>query len=505
MLQKRRLLINALAAAAQVIVTGGSFFVLYRYVKDAVGIEYFGVWSLVLATTSASSLANLGLAASVVKFVSMYLARGDTRRVARIVETATISLAGVLLAVLAALYPAAGSLLALPLDGPQTAAALAILPYAFVAFWLTSVAAVLQGSLDGHQRVDLRSYLLMGSSVVYLAAAFALVPSRGLVGLAQAQALQAGLLLVATWVALRRVATGLPAIPNRWTWSVFREMVVYSANFQVISVFKLLTEPLAKWLVTLFAGTAAVGFFEFAQRMVFQLRALFVSAHQAIVPAIADLKERDAAALEKVYITSFRVILYLVLAALPLLIVILPLVSRLWLGAYEPVFVTFAVLLAAGWFLNMLSNPAYFAYLGIGRLRWNVAGHAAIGILNVVLGYALGSMYGGTGVVTGFVAALIAGSVLIAAAYQRAHSVRLSHLLQRESSVLFAAGIAGLMVAVWIWGLPYGIAFRALLACGAYSVAVAIPLWVHPVRRTLCAWCRSLLPTGSERTPAELP
>lgn len=502
MLQKRQLLVNALAAAAQVIVTGGSFFVLYRYVKDAVGIEYFGVWSLVLATTSASSLANLGLAASVVKFVSMYRARGDIRRVVRIVETAVISLAVFLLVVLAALYPAAGYLLALPLDGAQTAAALAILPYAFVAFWITSVAAVLQGSLDGHHRVDLRSYLLMGSSVIYLAAAFALVPSRGLVGLAQAQALQAGLLLIATWVALRRVATGLPIVPVRWTWSVFREMLAYSASFQAISVFKLLTEPLAKWLVTIFAGAAAVGFFEFAQRMVFQLRALFVSAHQAIVPTIADLQERDAAALEKVYVASFRVILYLVLAALPLLIVILPLVARLWLGAYEPLFVTFSVLLAAGWFLNMLSNPAYFAYLGIGKLRWNVAGHAAIGMLNVALGYVLGRMYGGTGVVAGFAAALIVGSLLIAASYQRAYAVRLSRLLERESAVLFAAGMAGLLVAVWIWGLPYGIASRGLLACAAYGAAVALPLWKHPVRRTLWAWCRTLLPNRSEGTPA---
>ncbi len=478
---------------------------LYRYVKDAVGIEYFGVWSLVLATTSASSLANLGLAASVVKFVSMYRARGDTQHVVRVVETAVISLAVFLLAVLAALYPAAGYLLALPLDGPQTAAAMAILPYAFVAFWLTSVAAVLQGSIDGHQRVDLRSYLLMGASVVYLAAAFALVPARGLVGLAQAQALQAGLLLVASWVALRRVATGLPAVPVRWTWSVFREMLTYSASFQVISVFKLLTEPLAKWLVTIFAGAAAVGFFEFAHRMVFQLRALFVSAHQAIVPAIADLKERDAAALGKIYVASFRVILYLVLAALPLLIVSLPLVSRLWLGAYEPLFVTFSVLLAAGWFLNMLSNPAYFAYLGIGKLRWNVAGHAVIGILNLALGYMLGQIFGGTGVVAGFVAALIGGSMLMAMAYHREYSVALSALVQRESLILCAAAAAGLLVAVWIWGLPHGIGLRALLAGSAYCAAVALPLWMHPVRRTLVAWCNSLLQTRTGGTSPQRP
>ncbi len=501
MLQKRRLLVNALASALQVMVTGGTFFVLYRYVKDTVGIEYFGVWSLVLATTSVSSLANLGLATSVVKFVSMYLARGHFERVVQIVETATVSLAAFLLVVLLALYPAAAYLLALPLQPSQVTAALAILPYAFAAFWLTSIAGVLQGALDGHQRVDLRHFLLMGATLAYLAAALLLVPARGLVGLAQAQLMQAGLLLFASWFVLRRIMPRLPLIPRRWTWNVFREMLSYSANFQLISVCKLLTEPLTKWLVTIFGGAAVVGYFEFAHRMVFQLRALFVTAHQSIVPAIADLQERQTEALRQVYVMSFRLVLYLILGLLPLFIVLTPVVSRLWLGSYESLFVSFSILLFVGWFLNMLSNPAYFAYLGMGELRWNVLGHVAIGVLNGTLGLALGRLYGGTGVVVGFVVALLAGSALIAAAYQRAHPVRLSELLQRESFLLGAAGLVGLAAALWISSLWDSMWTQGLLAPVAYAMAVALPLWMHPVRRKLQAWCVHLILRRAE-TPS---
>ena len=69
MITKRRLLINALMAVMQVVVIGGSFVVLYAFVERTLGIALFGVWALVLATTSASGIANLGLGNSAVKFV----------------------------------------------------------------------------------------------------------------------------------------------------------------------------------------------------------------------------------------------------------------------------------------------------------------------------------------------------------------------------------------------------------------------------------------------------
>ena len=88
-------------------------------------------------------------------------------------------------------------------------------------------------------------------------------------------------------------------------------------------------------------------------------------------------------------------------SALPLLVGLTPLVSRLWLGAYVPVFVTFAMLLFAGWFLNLAANPAYFANMGTGELRWNVISHVTNGVLNLGFGVLLGMLFGGVGVVVG--------------------------------------------------------------------------------------------------------
>ncbi len=503
MIEKRRVLVNALAAAAQVVVIGGVFLVLYRFLRDQIGAADFGVWALVLATTSAGSIANLGLAASAVKFVSQYLAREDRARVAQIVQTAALSVGVFLGVVLLAVYPLLNALLAVLVEpADKLPAARSILSYALASFWLTSVAGVFLSCLDGLHRVDLRSLLLSVTALVYLALAFVLVPEGGLIGIAQAQVLQAGLLLLAAWILLRRLLPGLPLVPYRWRRAVFREMLGYSLNFQAISVAQLLLEPTVKALVSRFGGVATLANFEFAYRMVVQLRALIVTAHQALVPTLADLQEKQPALLREVYRTSYHLVAYLLAASLPFLIAVTPLVSRLWIGVYEPQFVLFATLLLVGWFVNLTANPAYFANMGTGALRWNVIGHGVMGVLSAGLGLLLGAAFGGTGVVVGFVAALVAGSLVISLAYQRRYQIRLAELAQPQTLWLAAAGLAGLALALFLYDrleAAWSLAALCALVVGAYGAVVIHPLWRHPMRRQVSGWLVHLLP--SRRAP----
>ena len=378
------------------------------------------------------------------KFVAQHLARGDRAHVRRVVQTSVLTVGAFLGLVLLGFYPLLGWGLAFLIEpAAKVPAALAVLPYALVSFWLLSAASVLQSCLDGLHRIDLRCLLSMAGSVAYLLFVFWLVPERGLIGLAQAQVAQSALLLVGAWAVTKRLLPGLPLVPWRWDPGAFREMLAYSLNFQLISFSRLLFEPVTKSLLSKFGGVGVLAYFEMAHKMVLQLRALVVAAHRAVVPAIADLQERDAARVRSIYATSFRLLLYLILPSLPFLVAMTPTISRLYVGFYEPHFVLFADVLFVGWFLNMLVNPAYFANMGTGTLRPNVWGHVTIGVLNGALGGLLGWLFGSVGVVVGFVVALLAGSALIAALYHRAHDVRLGELAGRASLLLGLAGLAG--------------------------------------------------------------
>jgi len=498
MLPKRQLTINILAAGTQALITGLGFFFLYRFVEGAVGIERLGVWSLVLGSVIVTSLVNLGLGSSVVKFVSMHLARGDAARAALVAQTAFLTLAAILPVVLFAIYPVVKWALAtLPDDLRDAPAllseALIILPYAMGSFWALSVASVSLGIIDGHHRIDLRSSLQICGVFVYLIVAFRLVPDHGLLGLAWAHLAQSVLLLLGSWIVAYKLLDPLPLFPWKWRWHALKEILEYSLKFQVIAIFWMLVDPLTRWLVSVFGGLAATGWLEYASRMVFQLRALFASAHQALVPTIARLQEHQTAMLNTVYRASFRIILYLVLLFLPVLIAATPFVSLLWhRGTIQPTFVLYAVLLFLGWFLNLLSNPAYFAYIGIGTLRWNVIGRITIGVLNLALGGLLGWLFGGTGVVLGFVLALIVGSSVTAVAYQREHEIRFSELVDHASVRLGAIGISCLAL-MWVILESTGVSWAmAIAAPTIMGLVLLLPAWRHPIRIEIRQWLSQL-------------
>jgi O-antigen/teichoic acid export membrane protein len=505
-MRKRRILINALMSVVQVVITGGALFVLYRFLLDTIGVADFGVWAVVLATTSASGVAKLGFNASTVKFVSMYLARDDEGRIVQIVQTAVLSIGVLLVVVLLIAYPLLLKLLAVIIPAENLPDAYAILPYALVSFWLVSIGSVLQSCIDGHHRIDLRSVVVMTTTLVYLTLAFVLVPRHGLIGLAQAQVLQGAFLVLLSWILLKRLLRPLPLLPYRWNRSTFSEILGYSVNFQVISVAQMLFEPTTKSLLSKFGGVDMAGYFEMANRMVVQLRSLIATAHQSIVPAIADLQETNPSLIQDIYKKSYHLLLYLILPSLPFLLVLTPLISRLWIGAYQPTFVLFATLLFLGWFLNMTANPAYFANMGIGTLRWNVIGHVVIGILNGALGLLLGWQIGGVGVVIGFVVALVTGSVLIAVSYQRTHAIRAGDLVQRESLWLGAASLLALAVTYTLYNsLHASWSFLAMagLVVGLYLALIGFPLWHHPMRHQIQGWLMSLWRANAPKPASE--
>lgn len=498
MIQSRRLFSNVVVSGLQVVVVGLSYLLLYPFLLRTLGADLFGLWTLVLATTTASNLANLGLAGSMVKFVAQYQAREDDAYVRLLIQTALLTLAVVLGVVLLAAYPLFGWLLdyLVARKTPDLVdEALLLLPYALTSFWLTALAGVALSSLDGFQRVDRRGVLTMAAALLYLGLGVWLTLTDGLLGLARAQVLQAAFLLVASWITLQRTMPTLPWLPRRWSFGAFREMLGYSVNFQLISLTQMLLMPVTSALLTRFGGVALTGYFELANRIVLQLRALIVTAYQAIVPTIADLHERDPAAVRTLYHTSLTLLLYLVLPTLALLLLVAPYLSEVFVGTGQPDFIRYSRLLVVGWFLNILGAPAYFAYMGTGVLRWNVVSHALMGLGNAGLGVALGLWLGGDGVVLGLTVALLVGGVIPMIAYQREQSIAWGAMADAALGRLAATVGAGSLgawalhrflpeVPLWLRGTAVLLAFTAIVGPAA---------WAHPVRRQVLGWITDVL------------
>ena len=497
-MNRRQVLLNAATTFAQVIGSAATLFFLYRFLVRTIGVQGLGIWSLVLATTSVVTLANQGFSASIVKFVAKYVAHQRIEEVSVLIQTTLISVALAIFAISLALYPCARWLLALVLPAGHLADALGILPYALASLWINVVGGTLLAGLAGHELITYRNYVVLGGSLLFLLMSFALVPRYGLLGLAYSQIMQSGASFLATWFLLRRKIPQLPFLPRRWDRSLFREMFSYGIQFQFITASQALREPVTKALLTKFGGLALTGFYDMASRWVFTFRELIVQANLVLVPTVSGLKERDPASIPAVYRQSYRLIFFLGIPTFAFLLVASPIVSFIWLGHSEPVFVLFVALLAAGWFVNVLSNPAYVVNLGTGALRWVSIGCAATALLNPILGFIAGKYFGGEAVVAASVFSLIVGYAIVLVSYHFENRVSFDQLLPRDSIGILVCSLAGALIF-----LPYFSRTRmqslfslrlASIGTLALLTIVVIPMWVHPMRKRLIHWVFSRLP-----------
>src|ERR1017187_7466931 len=131
-----RLTRNAIMAVAQVLVSGGVLFLLYRYLLRTIGPEQMGIWAIVLATASASRISEMGFTGSAVKYTAKYIARGEKDKASEVIQTTAITIGVVLACVLAGGYPLIAWLMGKLIPAAHISDALAILPYALVSVWV---------------------------------------------------------------------------------------------------------------------------------------------------------------------------------------------------------------------------------------------------------------------------------------------------------------------------------------------------------------------------------
>lgn len=472
-------------------VTATVLFLLYRYVKGAVGIERFGVWSLVAGTTLSANVAEFGLSGAALRFVAHALGRGDRTEAEAVAETAVLSALGLLTAAALLLYaPLSLGLEYLLRDAEPalTAEARLLLPWTLAGVVLTGTAAACLGALDGTQRVHVRSALVATGSLVLLASALVLVPRLGLVGFVVAQLVQGVFLIVSAWTALRRSLPGLQMMPYRWARRRFRLLIGYGLQWQTITLLMLLAEPTSKALITRYGGLAYVGHFEFASKVALQGRNVLAAAQAALLPYLTRLHAHATERLAVFYALSLRATLAVVLLAIPFAMALTPLAAAFW-GERGDAAMLLAMLLAA-WGVNLLSNPAYNEFAGRGTLGPNVVSHLVLALANVGLAVLMGGLFGGIGVVGAFAGALVLSSLVTLGLYHKRFGGlpdgrALRYDLRFLLGPLGGAGLAA--IAHRAAEAPLLLPWYGVLAtaCVLYVVAAGWLLWHHPVRRAL--------------------
>lgn len=441
MLNKRQTARNALSAMLQVAISACLLLFLYRYLLRTIGAERLGVWSIVMAASTLARISDMGFAGGMTRFVAKYSALADSDAVQEIIETGAISLLFILACVGLLAVPVLNLAFPYFLSGPRIVDALQLVPYSLASFVVLTTAGVFLSSLDGQLRSDLKNLVLISGSILNALLTFLFVGAYGFVGLGFALLGQSFFVLFVGWLLLKKVAELKILIPYRWSLARFKEMLAYNANLQVSTFAGLLAEPAAKILLGRFGMLSEVGYFEMANKLIAQFRALVVNVNQVLVPVIAQLHEINREGVKRLFQTTYTMLLVVSSVFFAGLSVSLPLICELWLGAANPFFLLTGYAMSGAMLVNTLSGPAFFSNLGTGSAGLNARAQVLIGAVNIGASLVLGSAFGGVGVVVAYGLAITVGSAYLIHGFLAKDGMGISTLLPSSTKGFLAACI----------------------------------------------------------------
>jgi O-antigen/teichoic acid export membrane protein len=314
-----------------------------------------------------------------------------------------------------------------------------------------------------------------------------------------------------SWTVLRSQMVGLPFLPRRWNLSTFREILGYSALFQLNNLLLLLLDPLVKFTMTRFGGLSAIAYFDMANQLVQRLRQLPVAAAQVLVPAMTQAGIEGTAQVRELYARGYRTIFAVAVPIFSFAAILVPTISSIWIGHEVPLFTGMMWICLAGWALSTVGAPAYFGNLGTGTLTSNAIGHTLTNLIAFLLGWVGGRELGAYGVCAGYALGVVAGALFVQLGFMRRLGLGLSTIVPPDSrwlliqSLLAVALGLGADFAIVKSGIlaeagPFPHALRIAVATSIFLVVAGASVWSHPVRRSVAG--RLLQAVRRQPTPS---
>lgn len=394
---------NSVAQVVQM----ASAFVFMPLLIPRFGFANYGVYLLASSLSGYFGLMDLGVGASVVKYVAEHRAKKEEKALSLVLSTSLVFylIVGVTAAILlvGVAFLAVAAFRMPPESVALTRNLLLLSAAVSLISWPASLATYI---LMGHQRFGVVAYLNVGVTVGNIVATIAvIIANQGpFVLLATTSAVG----IVGALAGIRYASKELAGVPVRLrlaSMRTFRSIFRFSSAIFVTQVAGVLIyQQTDRVVLGVFVGAAAITLYEAASKLQSLVRQLAGMLASAVMPAASQLDaEARSGALESLFLRGTK---YSVIFVTPITVGLMVLagpILRTWLG---PQFVpmTFgAQLFVSYWLLNANVTVAGNILTGTGKLRF-LLWYTICGALgNVVLSVVLAQRIGTLGVVYGTV------------------------------------------------------------------------------------------------------
>lgn len=479
MKESERLFRNTVAQSAPVVSTFLFSFILAPIMLSRLGLAQFGVWAVTGALAQYTRLLDFGVMGSLARFVALYDAEGDRRRIEETVGIGIIA-AGLISAV---------TFLAAVLAAPLVSDVLGVLGTGDMRIVLIGAAgvsssylftAVLGAVPIGLRRMGPPNIAATVANVVnFLASVTALLLSTSLAvyALANLAAAAVGILL-AVWALF---AVWERPLVRRPSATHFRGLFSFGVKSQMVNLAQLVNVQTDKLIIAAMLGPRTAGAYEIGNRVVQGALSLGLMTLSALIPtATADLIKRGREVIEEYFARYTVRSLAIGWPLLGALCVSAPYLLIAWLNETPPDTIAIIVLLSVAFAVSMSTGVAMTLVVSDGHPGLVAQTATIVVVLNVGATIAAAPVFGLWGVLVATVVADVIASAIFVARFHRRYDLRWRAFL----AAVGPPGLVtvGLAVPFGLWYLLVGIGspgrFTALIGVVCTGGLYALACWV---------------------------
>ena len=444
---------NVLSSGLRVLLVLPVPLVMTPLILRKVGSAGYGTWAVLVALNSLTTLADLGMVGTVSKYVAEYYAREDFQSLNRLLNTGLV-IFSLLSAFVGALIWFVGPLVVHTLfrGSPVPAHELVVLLRIFLVVISANILTLLFASVtSGLQRLDISNWIsatnVLGAALI---GGVLLLRGWGLRGLAIGQVCSAILTVTIYCVVTKKL---LPKTVLRIRYvdgAEAKKMFHFSLRLYITQAAVAVHNQLEKFLLALFVGVAAAGWYDIASDLALKLRTVIGLVLGPVLPAASELDARqDQQRLAELY---YRAQKYVAFCGIPVVFFV-TLASRrfieLWVGPKLAfIAVPLAILIWVN-FYNLLTGPGFLIFAGRGYLKPGIQS-ALLGItLNVILSVGLIYKFGFAGAVVGTSVSLFIASTFFLYIFHRTTGYSPRRLVRDAYIKPFLTG-ASVALPIWL-------------------------------------------------------
>lgn len=371
-----QLRINMISGVAATLVSIVVLAIAYPVYLHFLGYEKYGVWLVLATVLSFAQLGNLGIGQAIMKLMAEEYGRGNIEAIQQYVMTAIAILTTAGAAILLVILTFKAQIVsAFKLTGENAQMVLWLLPYIACLNIYVLIVQALNATLSGLGRMDLANWTQSAGRIVAVTTAGSLLYSgHGIESLLIGNALSYVFIHVASLIFIWRIAHIRFLRISNLSGQCCKRLLRFGLGLFGASVMNMLLSPFNKLMLARYAGISSIPIYEIAFNGSRQIKSLFQVGLRALMPEIsrigANMTSRARDRISRINRHAMRLIFLFGIPMYGGLLILLTPLLKLWLRHrfVGELPIAFRIMLIAT-FLSLISAPAFYTLLGLGRVR----------------------------------------------------------------------------------------------------------------------------------------